>query len=167
MEQLQFDNLSSNNVNTIKSAIAKYINNEEFIVHLICSTNQNKSISIKADSAIVARIKLNNKLRYIEIKRQHRQKFQDKKTSNSSQDFFRIEVNDINDVLHFIPELSDIFLIELAKTAGEPFGCCHRYLQCSDEKKCINPDILVSLSCAYKLNIDNGRIFYGKNRNVK
>jgi hypothetical protein len=47
----------------------------------------------------------------------------------------------------------------------EHFGCCSRYGQCSDEKKCVQPDRDLARGCSYKRNLENGRIFYGKNRN--
>lgn len=46
------------------------------------------------------------------------------------------------------------------------FGCCSRYLQCSDEKKCVHPNKLFGRACHYRHNLDKGRIFYGKNKNV-
>ena len=46
------------------------------------------------------------------------------------------------------------------------FGCCSRYEKCSDAKKCIHPDPVFALGCAYRNNLDSGRIFYGKNRNI-
>lgn len=49
---------------------------------------------------------------------------------------------------------------------AEGFGCCSRYIQCSDEKKCVHPDQDHARGCAYKANLDEGRVFYGKNRNV-
>lgn len=48
----------------------------------------------------------------------------------------------------------------------EGFGCCSRYTECSDEKKCIHPDPKISKGCYYKTNLDSGLIFYGKNRNI-
>lgn len=47
--------------------------------------------------------------------------------------------------------------------AVEIFGCCSRYMECSDRKKCIHPDIKEAQGCMYKVNLENGRIFYGKN----
>jgi hypothetical protein len=48
----------------------------------------------------------------------------------------------------------------------ERFGCCSRYEECSDEQKCIHPDIRFAEGCYYKINLENGRIFYGKNCNI-
>lgn len=48
----------------------------------------------------------------------------------------------------------------------EPFGCCEKYIECSDATKCLHPDKLYSRVCMYRKNLENGRIFYGKNKNV-
>lgn len=49
----------------------------------------------------------------------------------------------------------------------ECFGCCSQYNECSNQKKCVQKDIKLAKGCAYKRNLDNGSIFYGKNRNVE
>ncbi len=46
------------------------------------------------------------------------------------------------------------------------FACCSRYEQCSDAKKCIHPQQLYAKQCWYRDNLENGSIFYGKNKNV-
>lgn len=50
--------------------------------------------------------------------------------------------------------------------ASEPFGCCSRYLECSDKRRCIQPDRELARDCKYKRHLEEGRIFYGKNRNI-
>lgn len=51
-------------------------------------------------------------------------------------------------------------------TAAPPFGCCSQFEACSDAKKCIHPNRMYSTACSYRCNLEAGRIFYGKNRNV-
>jgi hypothetical protein len=41
------------------------------------------------------------------------------------------------------------------------FGCCSRYLKCSDAGKCIEPDGIETAACQYNKNLQAGRIFYG------
>ena len=50
--------------------------------------------------------------------------------------------------------------------SGSSFGCCSQFIKCSDEKKCVHENKLYSKGCQYRKNLDAGRIFYGKNRNV-
>lgn len=46
------------------------------------------------------------------------------------------------------------------------FGCCNKFIECSDAKKCVHENKLYSTACMYRMNLDNGKIFYGKNRNI-
>lgn len=46
------------------------------------------------------------------------------------------------------------------------FACCSQFERCSDEKKCVHINKLYSKGCMYRANLEAGRIFYGKNRNV-
>lgn len=46
------------------------------------------------------------------------------------------------------------------------FACCSRYIECSDAKECIHPNRLYAMACQYRKNIENNRIFYGKNKNI-
>lgn len=46
------------------------------------------------------------------------------------------------------------------------FGCCGRYEECSDAKQCVHSDKQTSLSCYYRRNLLQGRIFYGTNKNI-
>ena len=44
------------------------------------------------------------------------------------------------------------------------FGCCHLYRECSNAKRCLQ-DEARSANCAYRKNLEAGKIFYGKNVN--
>lgn len=50
-------------------------------------------------------------------------------------------------------------------TSTERFGCCSRYLECSDELRCVQPNVPWAHGCMYRENLNRGRVFYGKNRN--
>lgn len=49
----------------------------------------------------------------------------------------------------------------------EYFGCCGKYTQCSNAKKCLHEDLFYAKACYYKRNLEAGHIFYGENRNVE
>jgi len=40
------------------------------------------------------------------------------------------------------------------------FACCSRYKECSLEKHCIHPNILFAKACAYRKNLENGKVYY-------
>lgn len=48
----------------------------------------------------------------------------------------------------------------------EPFGCCSSFVACSDARACLYPHDRFYNGCYYRKNLEAGRIFYGKNRNV-
>lgn len=64
--------------------------------------------------------------------------------------------------------LEDVIEYELRNYTSKaaPFGCCSRFVECSDEKECVHENKLYACACYYKHNLDNGKIFYGKNKNV-
>lgn len=52
-----------------------------------------------------------------------------------------------------------------APSVNDPdsFGCCSRYRECSDARKCLIADVDYSTHCSYRKHLEGGRIFYGKN----
>lgn len=80
----------------------------------------------------------------------------------SSPTFFEIAYT--NDFLlifsDFVKELYDEINMSFS---GEAFSCCSRYKQCSDAKKCVSPFKDFYKYCRYRRNIEQGKIFYGKN----
>lgn len=48
----------------------------------------------------------------------------------------------------------------------ETFACCNSFLQCSDAKRCLHEKDRNYNGCYYRKNLEAGRIFYGKNRNI-
>lgn len=47
----------------------------------------------------------------------------------------------------------------------DTFGCCSRYLECSEAGHCLHPDQAAAKSCLYRKNLESGQCFYGKNAN--
>lgn len=50
-------------------------------------------------------------------------------------------------------------------SAAKSFGCCSRFEQCSDAKKCVHDNVLYATACTYYQHLKQGKVFYGKNRN--
>jgi len=48
----------------------------------------------------------------------------------------------------------------------ERIACCSQYVECSDARRCLIPNEPWARGCLYGENLKQGRIFYGKNRNV-
>ena len=48
----------------------------------------------------------------------------------------------------------------------ESFGCCNDFVRCSDARQCLKANDPDYRGCQYRKNLEAGRIFYGKNRNI-
>lgn len=68
-------------------------------------------------------------------------------------------------LVEYIKE-NTIYCLRGYKTKADMFGCCSHFIECSDEKKCVHPNKLYSKACWYRIKLEQGRILYGKNRNV-
>lgn len=80
----------------------------------------------------------------------------------SSDNTVCFDINDIS-LLNCLDDFYKSFCNDCATT---DIGCCHRYVECSDALHCLNDNIEISFSCAYRQNLLNGKIFYGKNKNI-
>ena len=88
----------------------------------------------------------------------------DIKDVKSPQNSIKATFSSQYDVVNFIHELIPCFVEDYPPT--ERFGCCHRYVECSDTGKCTAPDLFHAKGCYYKENLEKGKIFYGKNVNI-
>lgn len=43
------------------------------------------------------------------------------------------------------------------------FACCGRYIECSDKLQCLHVGNEDYKDCGYRVNLEKGRVFYGKN----
>lgn len=77
---------------------------------------------------------------------------------------FKSITNDLNSLEDLVRAIVKIGLDKYESESS--FGCCSQFMKCSDAKKCIHENKLYSKGCQYRKNLDSGRIFYGKNRNI-
>ena len=75
----------------------------------------------------------------------------------------------IDDVLSHV---NDVYKKCYKDSAEFTFGCCGSFIKCSDAKECIYNKTLYfnnikrfPSGCMYKDNLDQGKIFYGENKN--
>lgn len=82
----------------------------------------------------------------------------------SEEGMIRVPLESPEDILRYASQLRSI----LDKTSRKyhEFACCSRYEACSDAKTCIHPDVIFALGCQYRHNLMDGKIFYGKNKNI-
>ena len=80
--------------------------------------------------------------------------------------YIRISIDDINQIDILENEIQDSFIEMFLQymNTEESFGCCSKYVECSDAKHCVQTDVRLRCSCMYKKNLDSGKIFYGKKK---
>lgn len=175
MEQLALEIEEKTDCEKIREAMLCAIHNPEFDRFLVVSKNKDGTISVKAKSFLVAKVKLTHKTKFFEVRTKNIEHFENYISTNSVDsscsitkldEWSRISVKSVEDVIAFAVPMSIVYMLILSEFGGESFGCCARYVECSDEKKCTNPDKMMSFACAYKKNLEAGRIFYGKNKTI-
>lgn len=92
----------------------------------------------------------------------------------SEKDYTRIKIREPFDIIRLISYIQTLCEKVIDTVASEDaIACCSRYVECSDAKKCLvvdRPDYpqiwRQYFSCYYKRNLRQGKIFYGKNKNI-
>lgn len=121
-------------------------------------------VALKAGSALAAHISIRKSGIQLSVKPKNCDLFPNAQWEPASNGLSRTCLQDLDQLLSLSFILCEIAVNSLS--AGEGFGCCHLYEKCSDAKTCIQPDKLFALACYYKKNLEQGRIFYGKNKNI-
>ena len=165
---LNLENGNEFNVDTIRNALKEEINNSDYARFLEVAKLKDETISIRAKKTVVARIRFSDKESNIEIRSKYSAILPHGQVQRAEgeEEWTNIPIISMDDILARKKELAEIFMMVLADMGGERYGCCSRYLLCSDEKKCVNPDQIMALACAYKKNLEAGIIFYGKNKTI-
>lgn len=78
----------------------------------------------------------------------------------------RVVITTLEEVVNLQPLFWEVYDEACLLGASEPFGCCSRYMECSDNKKCIQSNPKIYRDCQYRKHLLNGKIFYGVNRNI-
>ncbi|SMC64360.1 hypothetical protein [Sporomusa malonica] len=78
----------------------------------------------------------------------------------------RILISSTNDIFNLQSLILEIYDKAFFLGVSEFFGCCSRYVQCSDNLKCVQPDTKLAKGCMYGRHLKKGKVFYGKNKNT-
>lgn len=153
----------------IENAISQVLSEEpDYKPYIKANENKDHSISIKSKNVLVAKIQIQKTQIVINLKTKQFKELDSLDTrffvTSETGDTTRIFLQSFNDVLDFIEPLT-LLAIEML-SSEEGFGCCSRFIECSDAKKCIHPNKVHSKGCMYRQNLESGRIFFGKNKNV-
>lgn len=78
----------------------------------------------------------------------------------------RIPIPDVNSLYCLSELILTVYDYCHEKSTGEAVGCCHKYVECSDAKTCVQEDKEWASGCLYRKNLLKGKIFYGINANI-
>lgn len=87
--------------------------------------------------------------------------------SSSNDGFTNFQFDFTVDGVLFFEECLTKILDTAIDSIPKQFDCCSRFEECSDAKRCTNPNPELALVCGYRKIMKQGRIFFGKDRNVK
>lgn len=177
MEQISLSDLTPGKAQSLYEAylcpaLQKVIDNNNLDVNLLTfrageGTASNYS-SVAFGSSLVCRIRYNDRQNYLGISRRYTRFLPDDaeiKTTKSDPEYVRVAFGAPEEITRYTDSLCRI-LQEIINAIPKSFDCCSRYEQCSDARKCIQPDKSIALACGYRSILASGRIFYGKNRNI-
>lgn len=146
--------------------IKNILSNENIDVEPL-ELRQNKTTSaIYYFNSMICTIKISKKLKFLSFDKKYLHLFSE--TLNVSQldsdlSHFRVNITNISDIDKITQQLIEIFS---SLNVPSTFDICSRYMECSNQKKCVHPDKLHSRECGYKRILEKGIVFYGNNRNV-
>ncbi len=73
---------------------------------------------------------------------------------------------DSPDLLDHIKALKEKKRVIFRNLTTDTFGCCNDFERCSDALQCLHPENRFYNGCMYRKNLEAGKVFYGKNKNV-
>ena len=127
-----------------------------------------RGLSIKARNLVVATLEYRKTKRSVmKIRVTGLKYFEGVPIDEIGEEVFTINISSIDDVIVYAPQLAQVYMNIMKDFERESFGCCSRYIECSDAKQCVHPNKVKAEACQYKTNLDKGIIFYGKNRNTQ
>ncbi|MGN1012614.1 MAG: exonuclease domain-containing protein [Clostridia bacterium] len=134
--------------------------------------NKNKSISFRAYENILIKITFQSSLKIAELRKAKeidlevlKEKFYSVKDDENSL-YYKFNIINIDDIQKISDEIKYAYKYLNSIEPIVSFGCCSRYIECSDSKKCVNTIRELRKGCIYKKNLESGKIFYGKNATI-
>ncbi|MBR1654366.1 MAG: hypothetical protein IJ690_05410 [Clostridia bacterium] len=158
----------NNIVNSISNDIIPQNEKEKIVVNV----NKNNSISFFVFNNILLKITFQKARMFIEFRKldsisidELSKKFEEVKYKENDL-YVKVYIIDISEINQINDELNEVYKYLYLNEPIDTYGCCSRYVECSDTLKCINPDRKLARGCQYRNNLESGKIFYGKNKNI-
>lgn len=89
----------------------------------------------------------------------------DYKIQKSDPNYCRIPLTSPESITEHLEFLKEVLEAETDAYPAD-FGCCSRYVECSNAQQCIHPNPDMALRCIYRKNLKKGKIFYGENKTI-
>ncbi len=83
-----------------------------------------------------------------------------------TQSFKAINLENDEDYAAFIQALKERKSYLFRHLITHTFACCNDFNRCSDAGRCIHQDEVFYNGCTYRQNLEQGKIFFGQNRNI-
>ncbi|MBQ6528710.1 MAG: hypothetical protein IJI38_09305 [Clostridia bacterium] len=93
-------------------------------------------------------------------------KLMDQTKSDQDTGMVRVRIKKTSPGLTEYIRRNAMYCINGYASKASKFGCCGFFEKCSDAGRCIHENRLYATACLYRGNLEKGRIFYGKNRNI-
>lgn len=158
----------NNIINNISDEVIPQIEREKVTFNV----NKNSSVSFMVFKNIFLKITFQKARMFIEIRKldcvnleKMSKEFEEIKYKENEL-YIKIYIKDIEDINKIDYELKEIYKYLYSNEPVDTYGCCSRYIECSNALKCTNPDKKLARGCQYKSNLEAGKIFYGKNKNI-
>ena len=74
--------------------------------------------------------------------------------------------SDSSDLLPYLEKLKEMKKSIFRNLNTDTFACCNDFQRCSDALQCLHQDDRFYNGCLYRKNLEAGKVFYGKNRNI-
>ena len=127
--------------------------------------------STSTGELLFARLKATGTIQYISFSSKYKLLFNQSGIEysevESDMGFIRLGLDIFSPLTGYLDKLPDIFNKIFIDIFSFPaFGCCDKYVACSDAKHCLHEDLVYSTACQYRSNLEQGKIFYGKNNTI-
>lgn len=148
----------------LQRAIEAHLSGLGDLAKRICVVENATYIALKAGSLAAAQIAVKKSGISLSVKNWYCDMLPELAWKPTANKMSRAHLSSVEELLSLSYRLCEIAVKSLP--AGEGFGCCHLYEQCSNARKCVQPNGLFSLACYYRKNLEQGKIFYGINKNT-
>ena len=151
---------------TVYNSILRMLREDDSTVTLRINKN---NASIYMFGSVAFSIRINSRTRCLESYSPVAISYVDRipGASVAKDESVRFPIATSKDVVPVIEEMVNaVYEFQRDELRGEPFGCCNDFVRCSDALKCLHVGDRDYAGCMYRKNLESGRIFYGKNKNI-